>query len=84
MLYLKTVNNSRRLILYRDEFPKDSVKCGAMLDSLAAFSIWGGFDGNEPSYLSWEFDINFPYNELKVALSRFGCQFNKDTEPCSK
>ena len=82
MEYKSTPHNSKRLILYRDEMPKNNTSYTVMLACLDAFSIWGGFDGNNEEFLSWEFQNEFPYAELKTALSRIGCTFRKNTEPC--
>ena len=74
MKYVKTTNNTNRLVLQRAEMPEDNpTMFGILLTALGALSCWGGADQIEEKYMGWEFDIAIKESVIRMMLVRLNC-----------
>lgn len=68
----KTPYGSKRLFVNKKEIPFNYKE--RIVNTLNAFSIWGGHDYQTETEIGWEFPGNIPDNIIKLAAKRAGVE----------
>ena len=80
MVIQETPYNTKRIFLYRSEFPQNLTILNTAFIALDALSIWGGCDKKADDFMSWEFDLNIPDCVLEMFCKRFKFNLKGDRD----
>ena len=77
MIIQGTPYGSKRIFIYRSEFPENVTQLNIAFLSLDALSIWGGCDKKTEEFMSWEFKNEISNEMLEMFCKRLNFKLTK-------